>query len=716
MANDYYNVTGAPVTGSQGLSSLIRAEYSNIASGFNKLPPMTGFGAKAVIVNTGGTALTTTVGSLALAGNFTTTGAYSVTLAFGAAVTVSFPVVSGLTLATLTGTETLTNKTLTAPTLTTPTITNPAFSGTSTGSLTLTAATLPSPVISGTMTGTYTIGGTPTGTLVQALATGSTTARSLGTRFNDFINIKDWGAIGDGATSDQTAVAAAIAAAVASGQEVYWPKGTYLTTATIPTFHSARHRGPGIHKRGATLFYVDPSLNSEQINNLYVATTGNDTNDGLASTEPRLTVQSMANVIYTYTYGNVTWKINMAAGTYSTTGTTFSAPFPSPQRVQFLGVSVGDGVQPTVLVVAATPTTDTTGFYFQNYIRAQVSDINFKTFRTGASPSANLLGSGLVGDTNCEIYTRNVWTDDCDQGIYITNRSEARIQAGRHGFNAINGANFQFIRHSSGSVGYNGTLADVNGVTGVAMIGGSYGVMIQEFSMVHTDTCYFSTQTLAGVFVTTGRVHSVSSTYFNCVVGIDGRMNANIGMTTNTFTGCTTDTISRSGAVYAGVQTIAVSTSFSPPMKVVNTLAQSTSSATPVAITLPGGTTTVNFVAKEFQTRGMGFQLTLYGNCTGVANTKTVTILLNAVTLLTATIAAATTDFKIIVKLAVVTSGTIQYLYTEIIQNGVTPTVDFTTTAVAENLDAASTLTGTSQVTNVADSIRLGMIELEEQH
>lgn len=532
---------------------------------------------------------------------------------------------------------------------------------------------------------------------------------------NDVLNLKDdYAAVGDGTANDQSAVAAAVAAALAAGKELYWPAGTYLTTGSITSFHSVRHRGPGIVKRGSTLFYVDPSLNSGQTNNLYVATTGSDTNDGLASTEPRLTVLSMANVIYTYTYGNVTWKINMAAGTYSTTGSTFSAPFPSPQRVQFLGVSVGDGVQPTVLVVAATPTTNTTGFYFQNYIRAQVSDINFKNFRAAASPNANSLGSGLIGDTNCEIYTRNVWTDDCDQGIFITNRSEARIQAGRHGFNAINGASFQFIRHSSGTVGYNGTLADVNGVTGVAMIGGTYGVMLQEFSMAHTDTCYFSTQTLAGVLINTGRVHSVSSTYLNCTVGIDGRMNANIGMTTNTFTTCTTDTISRSGSVYAGAQTISESTSFSPPMKLVSTVAQTTQSITPVAVTLPGGTT-VNFVAKEFQSRGMGFTLTLYGNCTGVANTKTVTILLNAANLLTATIAAATTNFKIVVKVGIVTSNTSQYKYTEVIENGVLPTVSFTT-ALAEALDSASTLTATFQVTNAADLIRLGMIELEEQH
>ena len=69
-------------------------------------------------------------------------------------------------LATLAGTETLTNKTLTAPVL----------SGTITGTYTLAGTpTLASPVMSGTITGTYTIGGTPTFPSSVATLTGTQT-------------------------------------------------------------------------------------------------------------------------------------------------------------------------------------------------------------------------------------------------------------------------------------------------------------------------------------------------------------------------------------------------------------------------------------------------------------------------------------------------------------------------------------------------------------
>ncbi len=73
----------------------------------------------AIVVNSVGTALTNTTGTLALAGNFSTTGTHATTLIQGADVSLTLPVVSG-TLATLAGTETLSNKTLVAPALGTP--------------------------------------------------------------------------------------------------------------------------------------------------------------------------------------------------------------------------------------------------------------------------------------------------------------------------------------------------------------------------------------------------------------------------------------------------------------------------------------------------------------------------------------------------------------------------------------------------------------------
>lgn len=56
--SEFYAVTGNPTSGSTGSSSTIRAEFAAISAGFDKLPVMTGHGDEILVVNSGGTAIT----------------------------------------------------------------------------------------------------------------------------------------------------------------------------------------------------------------------------------------------------------------------------------------------------------------------------------------------------------------------------------------------------------------------------------------------------------------------------------------------------------------------------------------------------------------------------------------------------------------------------------------------------------------------------------
>lgn len=136
-ATEYFDSSGSPATASSLASATMRAEFDLIQTGFGKLPDLAGNGNKAVVINAGGTAMTVTAATLALAVAFTTAGSGGITLTSTGATNVTLPTTG--TLATLAGAESLSSK------------------------------TLPSPVLSGTVTGTYALGGTPTINVVTAV-------------------------------------------------------------------------------------------------------------------------------------------------------------------------------------------------------------------------------------------------------------------------------------------------------------------------------------------------------------------------------------------------------------------------------------------------------------------------------------------------------------------------------------------------------------------
>ena len=129
-------------------------------------------------------------------------------------------------------------------------------------------------------------------------------------KLREWVSVKDFGAVGDEATDDTSAVQAAVTHCVSTGDQLYWPDGTYLTTASITNFHNVTHFGPGGLQRGLDTFYISPS--SSTTNRIYVATSGDANNDGLSSSQPIETLQSAIDKLPKY--GPVlkgTWQLNL---------------------------------------------------------------------------------------------------------------------------------------------------------------------------------------------------------------------------------------------------------------------------------------------------------------------------------------------------------------------------------------------------------------------
>jgi hypothetical protein len=73
---------------------------------------------------------------------------------------------------------------------------------------------------------------TPNNLLVTA--TGSTTARTLANRFATALNVKDFGAIGNGIADDTAAIQLAIDYCISqNGRTLFFPQGTYIISSTI---------------------------------------------------------------------------------------------------------------------------------------------------------------------------------------------------------------------------------------------------------------------------------------------------------------------------------------------------------------------------------------------------------------------------------------------------------------------------------------------------
>ena len=293
-----------------------------------------------------------------------------------------------------------------------------------------------------------------------------------------------YGAVGNGVTLDDAAVAAAISAAVSANRDVYW-FGTYAVSGHIDNFHSVRHVGPGSIVRGTDTWVIEPE--STQTQKLYVATTGSDSNDGLTSDHPFLTLQAAFDAVLSGSGGYIRGRqeFHLAAGTY-VNAIDFSSLTGSVRPLYVFGPTQGHPNVPTAIIDGATDT-ETTGFQVRQQVWVIVEDLKVINYATGFSNNG-----GLLTLNNCH-------TDACTTAII-----------GQHGaFTAVKGGDYDG-NSDANSNGYRGLYNATHDLLVTSLSDAATfhdfgrGIFLQEGAQGHLDFTKVHDCTTAGLELSRG--------------------------------------------------------------------------------------------------------------------------------------------------------------------------------------------------------------------
>jgi hypothetical protein len=321
----------------------------------------------------------------------------------------------------------------------------------------------------------------------NANVTNNTTAvADITKKSNGIINISQYNVTGDGITSDQTGITAAIADAYTKGYSLFWGNDnkTYVSTDTIPNFHNVKHIGNVQIKRGLNTFYISPT--NTETNNLYVGVSGSsNTFDGLTPDKPVAKIQTACD--YLANWGpilNGNWIISLATGTY--TSAKLLDGLLTETAIQIIGTDVGGHPNVPTSIVSDGVGASKVGLQASGGTKIIVKNVKFTGYN-GTSSSA-----GIKVSDAAEVTTSNVHTDSCYFGISGENRSEIVVPDGIHNNDGYlnagggTGAAFRSLQLNRHDIGVQNAGTQVNS----AIIQNCYqAILAQESSTGHMDWC-----------------------------------------------------------------------------------------------------------------------------------------------------------------------------------------------------------------------------------
>jgi hypothetical protein len=300
------------------------------------------------------------------------------------------------------------------------------------------------------------------------------------------INLAKYNVTGDGTTSDQTGITAAVVDAYTKGYSLFWgwDNKTYVSTDTIPNFHNVKHIGNVQIKRGLNTFYISPS--NTETNNLYVGVSGSsNTFDGLTPDKPVAKIQTACD--YLANWGpilNGNWIINLATGTY--TSAKLLDGLLTETAIQIIGTDVGVHPNVPISIVSDGTGASKVGLQASGGTKIIVKNVKFTGYN-GTSSSA-----GIKVSDAAEVTTSNVHTDSCYFGISGENRAEIVVPDGIHNNDGYlnagggTGAAFRSLQLNRHDIGVQNAGTQANS----AIIQNCYqAILAQESSTGHMDWC-----------------------------------------------------------------------------------------------------------------------------------------------------------------------------------------------------------------------------------
>lgn len=501
-------------------------------------------------------------------------------------------------------------------------------------------------------------------------------------------------------TTDSTS---AISNAVAQSQQItgvgaYFPGGTYLTSSSISGFHAAFKYGPGVISRSGNTFAIEATPTSNQ--NLYVSTAGVDTNDGLSSSQPFLTLGAVFTAL-TY-YGpmlNGFWKVIGAAGTYA------PAQFPyglwAAQRVIIQGPIVNHPNVPTMLIDGSGGASYGLDFVAANNVA--LSNIKIQ----------NTVNFGAVWSDFCNVSCINVHTQNVVSGPGL------KVQTGRFymagGIHTANQTGVEAIGNVTLSFGIGNTMLS----QGTQIINCTQnGFLIQEQS---SGDIFYSTITgcpVGASILVHSRIHGAGCSFSGSATA-DIQTEASSDWYNDVLAPCTLASANPQILLSFGLE-VNRSGKFTSELRMFGdfgfvTLTGSTGSTllktyAASGVVAPAGLNQTLITADVFTTNYHRLRMPAAGELTGTAGTKTLTFNLSAGAVASVVIpSAATGSYEAEWTLYGVSTSQQSYKATVRTSAGVITA----TGPLAYSLQTGSDITGTiyGQLGDAADSITVRQVE-----